>query len=672
MDIMGIPARAVDPDLLAATDGFGAAALVAAETGAVRVEPVHLLVVLGRIKGGLAASLFASARIPVDVFAAALAARGGQSPRFGTQAAAGLDDATANRATRAVFARLRGECADGAAVLDERRVLSAVLDGLHVRDRELLARYGRVDLAAWRDAVAAVPQRPAAVFGTDGALATAAFSPGARTVLRIMAADAAGLRHTRLGAPILLHAMVVAPGGLVEQSCHFSGYDLAALRVQTQLLVGGRSGAGEQVEPVLAEDAMEESLRHVFDKAAKGAAHRRSETIAERDLLAALVDSPNGLAAAFFRDTGIDPAKLLRYADSYYAEQPPADTGVRSGGVAEELAWFRRNLVGQRSVVERLAPHIEGVKRGLARGFRFGDRPRAAFLFCGPSGAGKTLTARLLAKMVYGSEADTLVFEMGQFNTRESINYFVGAPPGYVGFGAGRLTNGLRDNPRRVFLFDEVEKADSRVLDALLRLLDEGAVNDPAGPLREAYDTMIVLTSNLGAAEFAELGRSQNEPGPDDPAAQVDELLTTMFGPEAAARADRPDGADGPGAQLRRTLRASFRPELINRLDDVVLFAALGPDELREIAEVELRRFAERTLAGLDVTVTWRADVPAHIGSLAWRSRPEQAARGVRRCVDDLVPPLLRLLDDTEETGRRTARVLLMVDGDELAVAANG
>ncbi|MDA8370269.1 MAG: AAA family ATPase [Nocardiopsaceae bacterium] len=664
MGVMGLPDEGFDPELLAATDAFGDAVRAAAETGAQQAGPVHLLVALGRIGGGLTASLFERARIPVDVFVAALAARGGRQACGDPPAATGLDAATADQATRAVFARLRDEHAADGRALDERRVLRAVLDGLDDQDRDLLVRYGRVDLALWREEADAAPPRPRRVFDSDGELDTTVFSPGARTVLRIMAADSAGLGRARLGVPLLLHAMAVAPGGLVEQSCHFFGYDLSALRTQTQLLIGGRS---ETVGDPSASSAptLDTSLRAVLGKAAAAAADRRAAQIGERDLLAALIDSPNGLAAAFFRDTGVDPAKLLRYADSYYAEQPQAaaGTGPRSGSVEDELAWFRERLVGQRTVVERLAPHIEGVKRALARGFRNGDRPRAAFLFCGPSGTGKTMTARLLAKMVYGSEEDVLVFEMGQFNTRESMNYFVGAPPGYVGFGAGKLTNGLRDNPRRVFLFDEVEKADARVLDALLRLLDEGTVNDPAGPVREAYDTIIVLTSNLAAAEFAELGRARGEPADADPAAQVDQLLAAMFGPEA-----EPDDETGPEAQLRHTLRESLRPEFVNRLDEVVLFAALGPDELREIAKVELRRFAERVRTALGITLAWDDGVPSFIGAAAWRSRPEQAARGVGRCVNDLVPPLLRLLDRAEEDGRRVDQVLLIVDDGGVAV----
>ncbi|MYW05549.1 AAA family ATPase, partial [Streptomyces sp. SID3343] len=407
----------------------------------------------------------------------------------------------------------------------------------------------------------------------------------------------------------------------------------------------------------------DEPVRQVLRRAADFAAGRPQPpdarpVIGEQDLLAALLDTPSGLAGGFFRDVGIDLDRLRRFADTYYRE--PADPAPGKSAVVptpeEAVRWVRSRLIGQENVVDRLAFHIETIKRSLSRGFRPDDRPRAALLLCGPSGSGKTMTARLLAHVVYGSQEDVIVFEMGQFSSRESINNFIGAPPGYVGFGEGKLTNGLRDNPRRVFLFDEVEKADARVLDALLRLLDEGRISDPAGPVREAHDAVVVLTTNLGAAGS---GAEVAQPEVDS----VDSLIGSILDEGSAA-----DTA--ANARLRRVLEGFFRPEFLNRVDEVILYSPFGPTELRGIAETGLGRLAERLREQISVDLTWTDEAAAHLATIAWRGRPDEAARGVNRCVNAVVPAILRLLDEADADGRPLTAVRVAVVAGALTVGA--
>ncbi|MFF0725948.1 AAA family ATPase [Streptomyces sp. NPDC004134] len=635
----------LDPALLAAADGLAGAVAAAVETGAARVEPSHLVIALARMPGSEAARLFDRSGIPVEAFVEALRAK--SPPRTGLPPMA-LTAATAAPATRELLAALP-------AGAGERQLLAAALSGLEPAAAELLVEYGRVDLDRAIAGLRAEPAAPREVFGDDGRLLPDRFSPGARRVLAVLAelaAQGSGAEAAPLPTTLLLQAMAAVPNGLVEQGCAFLGHDVRALRTQLVSLTG--NGAGPSgvpgpagARPALSRDGVHEPLARTLEKAAAVAAQRRGEPVAERDLLAALLDTPVGLAAGFLRGTRIDLTRLRRFADTLYQEHVPqeseGDSRADMPPLHESLAWMHERLVGRESVIERLTPSLEMITRSLRRGLRLQDRPLARFLFCGRSGTGKTLAARVLAKVVYGSEDDVLFFEMGQFNTKESMNNFIGAAPGYVGFGEGKLTNGLRDNPRRVLLFDEVEKADGRVLDALLRLLDEGQISDPAGPVRDARDSVIVLTSNLGTT------------GP-------------AGGPGPYGAGEDPDDA----AHMRRIMEGFFRPEFLNRIDEVILFEAFRQDQLEAIALGGLRRQAAQVGTQLGVELYWQQDVPARIAELAVTRRGQEAARGVNRYIDGVFPPLLRLLDEADARGESVERARIVVDGERLSVVNAG
>jgi ATP-dependent Clp protease ATP-binding subunit ClpC len=219
--------------------------------------------------------------------------------------------------------------------------------------------------------------------------------------------------------------------------------------------------------------------------------------------------------------------------------------------------------------------------RRMHFGLRRIGKPAGVFLFCGPSGSGKTAMAKAIARAVFGSEDRLLMLEMGQFQTKESMNIFVGAPPAYIGYGEGKLTNGLRDKPRSVVLFDEVEKAHPEVFDALLRFIDEGQIDDPAGPVRDGTECIIVMTSNIRTDDLAGLlqdnGYRKNKW----------ELRRRLREALLNRGAELPAGL--PGREHFR-----FRPEFLNRIDEIVLFRTLDENDMTKIAERHLTEYQRR------------------------------------------------------------------------------
>jgi ATP-dependent Clp protease ATP-binding subunit ClpC len=238
-------------------------------------------------------------------------------------------------------------------------------------------------------------------------------------------------------------------------------------------------------------------------------------------------------------------------------------------------------------------PQLAAIARAVRRNYAgfSAQRPLASFLFVGPSGVGKTETARVLAEELYpasegGAQPGALVrIDLSEYSEPHSVSRLVGAPPGYVGYGeGGQLTEAVRRRPACVVLLDEVEKAHPGVLQLLLQVLDEGQLTDGRGRRIDFTGAVVVLTSNVGASAFG------------------GEARAVGFG---ASERD----ADGGAARALEQARAAFPPELWGRLDERLVFAPLGRDEVARIADLLLsdssrrlwdeRRIAFRTGPGL-------------------------------------------------------------------------
>jgi ATP-dependent Clp protease ATP-binding subunit ClpB len=267
---------------------------------------------------------------------------------------------------------------------------------------------------------------------------------------------------------------------------------------------------------------------------------------------------------------------------------------------------LRQRVVGQDQALAAVANTVRAARAGL----QDPNRPLGSFLFLGPTGVGKTETARALAEFLFDDEHAMVRIDMSEYQERHTVSRLIGAPPGYVGYEeAGQLTEAVRRRPYAVILFDEVEKAHPEVLNVLLQVLDDGRLTDAQGRTVDFRNTIIIMTSNLGSQYIMEPGLTS---------AQIEE-------------------------RVMAALRESFRPELLNRIDEVVIFQPLGRAQIAQIAEIQLRDLRQR-LAERDMTLELTPAARERLADIGFD--PVYGARPLRRAIQQrIVHPLaVRLL----------------------------
>jgi ATP-dependent Clp protease ATP-binding subunit ClpB len=226
----------------------------------------------------------------------------------------------------------------------------------------------------------------------------------------------------------------------------------------------------------------------------------------------------------------------------------------------ERLAHLEAHLsarvIGQPEAVAAVANAVRRSRAGLSDP----NRPTGSFIFLGPTGVGKTETARALAEFLFDDERALVRLDMSEYMEKHAVARMIGAPPGYVGYEeGGQLTEAIRRRPYSVLLFDEIEKAHADVFNVLLQILDDGRLTDSQGRTVDFRNTVIIMTSNLGSQWILELGTRNWE-----------EVETRVL----------------------EALRQHFRPEFLNRVDDTIIFRPLGPEELEKIVDLQLAQAA--------------------------------------------------------------------------------
>jgi ATP-dependent Clp protease ATP-binding subunit ClpB len=286
-----------------------------------------------------------------------------------------------------------------------------------------------------------------------------------------------------------------------------------------------------------------------------------------------------------------------------------------------------RRVIGQEEAVSAVANAVRRARAGL----QDPNRPIGSFIFLGPTGVGKTETARALSEFLFDDERAMVRIDMSEYMEKHAVARLVGAPPGYVGYEeGGQLTEAVRRRPHTVVLFDEIEKAHPEVFNILLQILDDGRLTDAQGRTVDFRNTVIIMTSNIGSQRILERG----------------------------GRGEWDDMAEEMQGELHR----HFRPEFLNRIDDVILFRPLSRDDLRRIVDIQLDRVSKLT-ADLGVKLEVDDAVKDLLGNEGYD--PVFGARPLKRVIQQRIqnPLAMELLEHSHEEGT-VVRVLLPEGGE--------
>jgi len=302
---------------------------------------------------------------------------------------------------------------------------------------------------------------------------------------------------------------------------------------------------------------------------------------------------------------------------------------------------LHRRVIGQNEAVTAVSRAIRRGRVGLSDP----NRPIGSFLFLGPTGVGKTELCRALAEAVFGESEAMIRLDMSEYMEKHAVSKLIGSPPGYVGYeDGGQLTERVRRKPWSVVLFDEIEKAHEDVWGILLQIMDDGRLTDSAGRVVSFRNTIIVMTSNVGAKSISD-GR-----------------------PRMGFTPDGGDEAQLMRARINEELRRTFKPEFLNRIDETIVFRRLSRAEIRSIAERMLLTVAERFKA-LGMTLSVPDQV---VDFLAERGYDEKyGARPLRRAIRSMIEDKAAELMLTDSLGRGDT-VQARIDGNKLILTKHG
>jgi ATP-dependent Clp protease ATP-binding subunit ClpB len=328
--------------------------------------------------------------------------------------------------------------------------------------------------------------------------------------------------------------------------------------------------------------------------------------------------TPNHVAQVVSRWTGVPVDRMLE--------------GEKEKLLRMEEALAKR-VVGQDEAVQAVSTAVRRARAGL----QDPNRPIGSFMFLGPTGVGKTELTKALAAYLFDDESALIRIDMSEYMEKHSVARLIGAPPGYVGYDeGGALTEAVRRRPYQVILFDEIEKAHPDVFNVLLQVLDDGRLTDGQGRTVDFRNTLIVMTSNLGAEYLVSLGEEQD--------------------------------ADEVRSRVMDVVRASFRPEFLNRVDEIILFHRLKREQMGAIVDIQMARM-QQLLEDRKITVELSPEARDWLADKGYE--PAYGARPLKRVIQkSLQDPLAEKILAGDIKDGDKVRVGAM--GNELAFAVNG
>jgi ATP-dependent Clp protease ATP-binding subunit ClpC len=343
---------------------------------------------------------------------------------------------------------------------------------------------------------------------------------------------------------------------------------------------------------------------HKYDKASKLREKERELASERRQLFDGWREQQDKI------DTVVNPTEIAEVLSVWTGIPVTELSSEESERLLNMEQDLHKRVIGQDKGIEVVSRAIRRARAGLKDPLR----PSGSFIFLGPSGVGKTELAKALAEVVFGNQSALVSLDMSEYMEKHSVSRLIGSPPGYIGFDeGGQLTERVRRNPYSVILFDEIEKAHPDVFNVLLQIIEEGRLTDSQGRKVDFRNTIVIMTSNVGARKIAK--RS----------------LGIGFSP----------AQDGLDLELMREnvtseLKELFRPELLNRIDEIVVFDTLTTDQLAEIVDL-LIEFTQKRLAAhelkIELTKAARDFLVAQADDEASGARPLR--RAIQRYIED-------------------------------------
>ncbi len=317
--------------------------------------------------------------------------------------------------------------------------------------------------------------------------------------------------------------------------------------------------------------------------------------------------------------TAEDIADIISLSTGIPASELTEAESQRLLRLEEEL---HNRIIGQNEAVTAVA---KAIRRGRV-GLKDPNRPIGSFIFLGPTGVGKTELCKALSSAMFGSENAMIRLDMSEYMEKHTVSRLVGSPPGYVGFEeGGQLTEKVRRNPYSVVLFDEIEKAHPDVFNMLLQILEDGILTDSQGRKVDFKNTIIIMTSNVGARKLTE------------------RKISFGFGESSNQNEDVKEAALGE-------LKATFRPEFLNRVDDIIVFSKLNKEEIKQIADKMLENLKKR-LENINISLSWDDNVKSALAEKGFDD--VYGARPLRREIQSKIEDALseKILDGSIKNG---------------------